>query len=61
MLEMTESVESKASADVYRVRKRNNDTTASWIASKWDATYLLLRSNRQCLWLGRMLCRPANG
>lgn len=61
MLEMTESVESKASADVYMVRKRSIDTTGSWIASKMDATYLLLRSNRQSLRLGRMLCQPANG
>ena len=45
MVEITEVVDSNASADVQVVRKGNIATNVSWIASNMGATHLPLRSN----------------
>ena len=61
MLEITEVVDCKASADVQTVRKSNIATNFLWTVSDMDATHLPLRSNRQRLERGRTLCQAANG
>ena len=59
--EITEVVDSNASANVHTIRKGNIANNVFWIASNMDATHLPLRSNRQRLERGRTLCQAANG